>query len=50
LLLDFGFEFVLKETEMSRKKYTPEAIIGMLREAEIHLRQGQTASSIAHFH
>ena len=27
---------------MSRKRYTPEQIIGMLREAEVWLSQGQT--------
>lgn len=27
---------------MSRKRYTPEQIIGMLREAEVALSQGQT--------
>ena len=27
---------------MSRKRFTPEQIIGMLREAEIRLSQGQT--------
>ena len=27
---------------MSRKHYTPEQIIGMLREAEVSLSQGQT--------
>ena len=28
---------------MSRKRYTPEQIIGKLREAEVALAQGQTA-------
>ena len=31
---------------MSRKRYTPEQIIGMLREAEIRLSQGQTVGEI----
>jgi hypothetical protein len=29
------------EEEMSRKRYTPEQIIGMLREAEVRLSQGE---------
>ena len=31
---------------MGRKRYTPEQIIGMLREAEIRLSQGQTVGEI----
>ena len=31
---------------MSRKKYTPEQIIGMLREAEVLLAQGQTTAEV----
>ncbi len=31
---------------MSRKRYTPEQIIGMLREAEVRLSQGQSVSEI----
>ena len=31
---------------MSRKRYTPEQIIGMLREAEVALAQGETAGTI----
>ena len=31
---------------MSRKRYTPEQIIGMLREAEIRLSQGQSVGEI----
>jgi putative transposase len=31
---------------MSRKRYTPEQIIGMLREAEVRLSQGATVGSI----
>jgi putative transposase len=31
---------------MSRKKYTPEQIIGKLREAEVALSQGQTAAQV----
>ena len=31
---------------MSRKRYTPEQIIGMLREAELALSQGQTVGQI----
>jgi hypothetical protein len=32
---------------MSRKRYTPEQIIGKLREAEVALSQGQTAPQVA---
>ena len=31
---------------MSRKRYTPEQIIGMLREAEVRLSQGQPVGEI----
>jgi len=31
---------------MSRKRYTPEKIIGMLREAEVRLSQGETVGVI----
>ena len=31
---------------MSRKRYTPEQIIGMLREAEVRLSQGTTVGAI----
>ena len=31
---------------MSRKRYSPEQIIGMLREAEIWLSQGQTVGEV----
>ena len=31
---------------MSRKRYTPEKIIGMLREAEVALAQGMTVGAI----
>ena len=31
---------------MSRKRYTPEQIIGMLREAEVRLSQGETVGAI----
>ena len=31
---------------MSRKRYTPEQIIGMLREAEVCLSQGETTGQI----
>jgi putative transposase len=31
---------------MSRKRYTPEQIIRMLREAEVALAQGQTAAQL----
>ncbi len=31
---------------MSRKRYTPEKIIAMLREAEICLSQGQTVGEV----
>ena len=32
---------------MSRKRYTAENIIGMLREAEVRLSQGQTVGEIS---
>jgi len=31
---------------MARKRYTPEQIIGMLREAEVRLSQGEKVGSI----
>ena len=31
---------------MSRKRYTPEQIIGMLREVEVRLSQGETVGLI----
>jgi transposase-like protein len=31
---------------MSRKRYTPEQIIGKLREAEVSLAQGKTAGQV----
>ena len=31
---------------MSRKRYTPEQIIGMFREAEVSLSQGQTIGQV----
>jgi len=31
---------------MSRKRYTPEQIIGMLREAEVRLSQGETVGVV----
>jgi transposase-like protein len=31
---------------MSRKRFTPEQIIGKLREAEVGLAQGQTAAQV----
>ncbi|MFH1595140.1 MAG: transposase [Pseudomonadota bacterium] len=31
---------------MSRKRYSPEQIIGMLREGEVSLAQGQTAGQV----
>jgi transposase-like protein len=31
---------------MSRKRYTPEQIIGMLREAEVALAQGETTGQV----
>ncbi len=31
---------------MSRKRYSPEQIIGKLREAEVALAQGQTAAQV----
>ncbi len=31
---------------MSRKRYTPEQIIGILREAEVRLSQGQSVGEI----
>ena len=35
-----------KEVRMSRKRYSPEKIIGMLREAEVALAQGMTVNQI----
>ena len=32
---------------MSRKRYTPEQIISMLREAEVALAQGQSVGQVA---
>ena len=32
---------------MARKRYTPEQIIGMLREAEVRLSQGEKIGAIA---
>jgi|TARA_Y100000310_G_scaffold211192_1_gene211938 transposase-like protein len=32
---------------MSRKRYTPEQIIGMLREAEVSLSQGQSVARVS---
>jgi transposase-like protein len=32
---------------MSRKRYTPEQIIGKLREAEVGLAQGQTVGQVS---
>jgi putative transposase len=31
---------------MSRKRFTPEQIIGKLRESEVTLAQGQTAAQV----
>ncbi len=31
---------------MSRKRFTPEQILGKLREAEVSLAQGQTATQV----
>lgn len=31
---------------MSRKRYTPEQIIGMLREAEVRLSKGETIGTV----
>ena len=33
---------------MSRKRYTPEQISSMLREAEVALSQGQTVGQVCH--
>ena len=33
---------------MARKRYTPEQIIGMLREAEVRLSQGEKIGAISH--
>lgn len=32
---------------MARKRYTPEQIIGMLREAEVRLSQGENVGEIS---
>ncbi len=34
---------------MSRKRYTPEKIIGMLREAEVAIAQGMTVGQVCRF-
>ena len=34
---------------MSRKRYTPEQIIGMLRDVEVRLSQGETVGLICRF-
>ena len=34
---------------MSRKRFTPEQIIGKLREAEVALAQGQTVAQVCRF-
>ncbi len=36
----------MKETRMSRKRFKPEQIIGMLREAEVRLSQGATVAEV----
>jgi putative transposase len=36
----------MKEERMSRKRYTPEQIIGFLREAEVALSQGDKIGAI----
>jgi transposase-like protein len=36
-----------KEAEMKRKTFTPEQIIGKLREAEVLLSQGQTVGAVS---
>ena len=33
---------------MGKKRYTPEQIIGKLREAEVALAQGETAAQVCH--
>ena len=37
---------LLKEERMSRKRFTPEQIIGFLREAEVGLSQGDKVGPI----
>ena len=34
---------------MARKRYTPEQIIGMLREAEVRLPQGEKVGTICRY-
>jgi putative transposase len=34
---------------MGRKRYSPEQIIGMLREAEVAMAQGQTVGQVCRF-
>jgi len=36
-----------REAAMKRKKFTPEQIIGKLREAEVLLSQGQTVGAVS---
>lgn len=35
-----------REVSMSRKRYTPEQIIGMLRQAEVELAQGRKVPEV----
>jgi hypothetical protein len=37
---------VRKEVRMARKRFTPEQIIGVLREAEVRLSQGEEVKGI----
>lgn len=47
-MLDLGpFLRWKKLLGMSRKRYTPEQIIGKLREAEVRLSKGQTTGQAA---
>jgi transposase-like protein len=39
---------VRKEIRMARKRFSPEQIIGMLREAEVRLSQGEKVKVICH--
>ena len=42
-ILEFGER---KEVRMARKRFTPEQIVGMLREAEVRLFQGEKVEGI----
>jgi len=47
-MLGFGIEMdERKEGQMSRKRYTAEMIIGLLREADVKLSQGRNVGQVS---